>query len=186
MYNQSNNKRQTIEEMALCHLNCKDYLDIYNIYKDIKNFQNSFNSNIEQFLKDIRNDLLKLSESQNEINMLLRYYLIKVVDANRSRRPHDLSPIDQPFATINNGSEKIRYPFSKTEEKKIRMYMHDNFNGNISSINVMNDMTTNLNGLISKFNEQLKRICDNDIKGICSKEKQLLIKYKIKSIFHLC
>jgi len=84
--NNSNNANLIrLEERAIAHLNCDDYRDVYNRFKEIEDVQNNINNSIIQFLDNHRDNLIRIITTENftppelSMNTLLRYLFHKAI-----------------------------------------------------------------------------------------------------------
>ena len=186
--NELDNNNQTLDEMALSHLKCKKYSETYNLYKNIMESQSNFNNDMEEFLNTIRERIKKLVNSNvynDRIELLLRYYLYKIVAASKQPEyiKNHLNHFE-PYVIISlNPREELANPFYKEEEKNVQQDLEKNYDEVIASINTFKTNINNINKTISEFKDSLRRIIDDeDLKGMCSIEKRNLIG-KIKSIF---
>ena len=185
-----NKKNQTLDEMALSHLNCKDYKETYGHYKKILECQNNFNEQMKDFLNKTKERINKLvnSTDNDRIELLLRYYLYKITAASRQPKyfKGHLDHFDESVIVSLNPRIDLSNPFHKEEERKIKQDLKENYDEVINTIDKFKKDISNLNKSISGFQDSLYRIIsDDDIKGICSIEKRTF-SGKIKSFLHLC
>lgn len=184
--NRKNNKLETIEEMALTHL--KIYKEAYELFSKIVECQDLFNIKMDNFLKSNMQQLNQIRGFDN-INRFeikeLRYYLINIVDASRyTGKEAQIAHLKRSFQNILLGGEdRISNPFLTTEGVIIED-MLKRYDDIINSINMFKKDIKKLNQLILDFQNSIKPILVNDVKGICSIEKQGFIG-KFKSTFHL-
>ena len=173
--------------MALSHLNCKKYKETYNLYKKIIKSENDFNKNMEEYLDGIKKRIKKLVNSHvdnNRIKLLLRYYLFKIVAASKHPEYIKNHKLFWTLCVVSlNPREEIANPFRKEEEKNVQEDLEKRYDEVIASIKCFENNIKDLQKLISDFKSSLYRIfTDEDLKGICSFEKQSLT-VKIKSAF---
>jgi hypothetical protein len=177
-----NKKMQTLEEMAACRLNCKEYEETYSIYKKILVCQKNFNDKMNEFLNKTQNHLKPVVSSNDEqkIELLLRYYLYKIADENS--RPcsqgYRLTHLDK----ANFDGKEVQNPFPGFENDIIED-LKKRYTDKANSINEFQNRIKILYQHISEFQKSLSRIVANEIKGVCSKENQLNFTTRFKSKF---
>ena len=181
---------KTLNEMASDHLNCKEYEYTFQKLNEIKNLQNKFNNQINIFLDDNRKSLKRFLISNNvkftddQLNMLLRYYLYWIADKNRMSEGFD-SRIENYHGKIRIGDDEIINPFQNIEGE-IKNYIHTTSDEQIKELKKLIQMNDNINIVIKEFQESLEPIIANSvvgIKGICKIENDLSWIRKIKCIF---
>ena len=64
-YLQTGTNMTSIQDKAVSHLNCDDYLDTYKKFNEIKGLQNDFNNSMKQFLDIHKNNLIQLINQKN-------------------------------------------------------------------------------------------------------------------------
>ena len=176
---------ETLAEMALSHLNCEHYKNAYITYLRIKKCQDSFNANLEEFLRCNGKHLEHLMGSNNMDNVksgeLLRYYLYKIMDANL--QSNGSAPTDRVKRFGRAG--ELSNPFPDKEEiiNKDALLRHSDVFSSISQLKKDIEQTKQM---VSEFKDSLESINGNGIlglKGTCSFEKNSSPKGRFKSFF---
>jgi hypothetical protein len=184
------NLESTASHWALSHL--KAYEEAYNYFLKISICQEHFNEKITKFLKLNKEHLINLVEAdsirdKDKIELFVRYYLYKIVEANTPNKNSDysLSHLDRIKISEN---EDLYNPFPE-KENDIIQDLKLNYSNNRKVMDEFDRDITTVNTLILEFQNSLRSIIDNSItglKGSCTKEKQLSYFYGIKSFFTRC
>ena len=113
--------------------------------------------------------------------MLFNYYLHKLDDALPYR---DFQYRLEHFEKLYDGAgREVSNPFPEREEE-IKQDMVSIYIQVRDVMPILDECRITLNMLILMFMRSLEPITDNDLKGICSKEKELSFGFRLKSFFH--
>ncbi len=173
----------------LDHLNCKEYENPFQKFTEIKNLQIKFNNQINNFLENIKENLKQFLTSNSvdftdeQMGMLLRYYLYWIADKNRLSEEFDSRFANYRGKIIIDG-EDIFNPFSKIG-KETKNYIQLTADEYREKLNGFYDIINNINTMVKEFQDSLQLIIDNSVigvKGKCKIEKDLSLISKIKCI----
>ena len=166
----TNKTLKTLNEMALDHLNCKEYENSFQKFCEIKTLQNNFNNSVNTFLDNIRINIRQFLTSNNiiftnnELDMLLRYYLYWIADKNRMPDGFE-NRIENYHGKINFGHDEIINPFPNIEEE-IKNYIITTNEIQSKNLIELNEMNDRINKNVIEFQESLEPIIDNSVIGI--------------------
>lgn len=174
------------EDWALYHLKYERYSKTFNLYLQVLNSQVNFNKKMDVFLISIRERLKNLIgsdniQNENDIELLLRYYLFKIVDDDSHNSSRDRL---KNFEPIDIENERLRNPFPSNQEI-IYKDMQDKYSEIIKSIEDFKSDIAKLNEVVTAFQASLSFVIDTseiELKGSCPIERPNY-KTEIKSIF---
>ncbi len=191
----SNRKLTSLWNKAISHLNCGDYVDAYEKFKEIEGCQKNFNDSMKKFLDKHKEYTKKIlmsidtNPSDESLKKLLRYIFCKSKNYYRSPLPLE-NQLDcfRPFLILKDNTEitvEISNPFPEKERELIN-YLKGNYDEIIISLIKFEEDVKNVKNSINDIKNKLILIEQNRIEGLkgnCSVEKKGVIG-KIKYAFH--
>ena len=189
----SNMKLTSLWSKAISHLNCDDYIDAHNKFNEIKNLENNFNNSIKHFINIHKSNLIKLiklknSDSEESLNMSLRYIFCKTIEYHNQTEGVSTQLDDfRPITIVDNDELEswleLSNPFPE-KETELKEYLKKNYSEIIKSIKKFEKDIKNFENPVKEFKDRLILIEQNKLdglKGRCSVDKHSTLFERVKS-----
>jgi hypothetical protein len=187
----TNEKSPNMEDdynTLISHLECKEYIEIYNNFKEIVDNQYTYNQNLKKFLNKYLKCIGEVIKKPINSN-ILRFYLHSIIqDINYSKGESEkYSYINKPFYILFSQMDKdSSNPFTEEEEGLIRQSMIDNYDDISHFVTNFKSDIDEINCFILTFRSSLTSVTRDRIKGIkgdCYFEKDFNALNRFKRYF---